>query len=104
MFDSFSKRKTGIRDYEGDFEKEFAKWIVDLEPAAESGDPKAQYDLSTLYRDLAMRRYSWEDFRKANSLMRASATSGFPAAIEALRDWEALGDAFTRRVQRASAA
>ena len=103
-FDSFSTRKTGIRDYAGDLEREFSTWIADLEPAAKSGDPKAQYDLSTLYRDLAMRRRSWEDFENSESLLRASASSGYPAALEALRDWDIFRDAFTRRVQRASAA
>jgi len=78
--------------------------IADLEPAAEGGDPQAQYELFTLYHDLARRRLSWSCFDRAEALLRSTAQAGLPAAAQRLADVDALRYAFTRCVERSTAA
>lgn len=104
MFDSFSIRKTGIRDYAGDMNKDIEQMMADLEPLANGGDPQAQYNLSVLYHDLARRNLSWVHFERAESLTRSSAGAGLPAAVQALGNWDTLRHAFTRHIERSTAA
>jgi hypothetical protein len=97
MFDRFAERKTGIRDYAGEFERDIEAMISDLESPAASGNAKAKYDLSLLYHDLAIRRHSSELMGKAESLTREAAALGDAAAIDALANWELMLRAFHRR-------
>jgi hypothetical protein len=78
--------------------------VANLEPTAASDDPQAQYDLSVLYRDLARRQLSWEHFEKAESLTLAAAAAGLPAAVDSLGNWDTLRYAFTRFIERSTAA
>ena len=103
MLDSFATRKTEIRDYACEMNKDIERMIVDLESVAVGGDPQAQYDLSVLYRELARRQLSWAHFEKAESLTRAAAAAGLPTAVDALGHWDTLRNAFTRVIERGTA-
>ena len=88
----------------GKFRENFERMVAELEVVAATGDPTAQYDLSILEFDLAMERRSWDHFNRAESLTRSAAEAGLPAAVDSLANWEALRNAFQRRLQGESAA
>lgn len=98
MFDSFAERKTGIRDYAGDFEKDIEDMIAELEAKSADGDGQILGELSVLYRDLAMRRKSWDLMKKAEALARTAAAAGVESAVHALENWELLENALKRRI------
>src|SRR5262249_16264205 len=69
LVESFGGAKLGLRDYEGEFEKELEQWIADLENGPQT--PQSQFELATLYRDLALRRRSQQLFDKSKALTEA---------------------------------
>lgn len=101
MFDCFAVRKTGIRDYAGNFEKDIEAMIAELEAKPTDGDGQILSDLSVLYRDLAMRRKSWDLMKKSEVLTRTAAAAGVESAVHALENWELLENAFKRRIDGA---
>lgn len=87
---------------QSEIDKKIWETIRELEPKAEAGDADAQHHLFVLLHSEAMSTYDTSLFEKAETYLFASAKSGFPDAIESLRNHETRKHGFTQRIKRRS--
>lgn len=85
---------------QSEIDKKIWETIRELEPKAEAGDADAQHHLFVLLHSEAMSTYDSSLFEKAEAYLFESAKSGFPDAIESLRNHEVRKYGFTQRVKR----
>lgn len=101
LFDAFSNKKIGIRDYETLNKDAHLEYVAELENRVESKDPEALYYLFIQRHHEAMQEYSRVKLEEAESLLRESAELGYEESRSRLKnDWQSLREAALGRIAR----
>lgn len=104
LLDHGSINRVNIRDYKAESEAAMQQWDEELEVAAKSNDPEAQYCLYMRYHSKTLKSGQLSDLQRAEELLFASANAGYSAAQKALEDWPLMKAAAERSIKRGSAA
>ncbi len=105
LIDAFSKRRTGIRDYETLNKERHQQDVVELETEAASGSAEAQYLLSIEYHSRALSNCDRKALEKGEEMLKLAAAAGYPDAVSSLENnWPTMRAAIERKLARAAAA
>ncbi len=104
LIDTFSERKTGIRPYEALIDESHQLDISQWESGASDGDPAAQFLLFIEYHARALFDGDAEALGKAEIMLKASASQGYPQAVERENDWPMIRAEVEKKIKRASSA
>lgn len=105
LIDTFSKRKTGIRDYETLNKERHQQDVAAWEMEAASGSAEAQYMLSIEYHSRALFNSDRKALEKAEEMLNLAAAAGYPDAVSSLENnWPIVRAAVERKIARGAAA
>lgn len=92
LIDTFSNKRTGIRDYESLIKARRQKDVSDYETAAAEGDPEAQCMLFIEYHHRALSQADQQALEMAEQMLKFAAGAGYEEAKVRLEsDWQLTG-------------
>jgi len=101
LLDTFSEKKTNIRDYKSLNEIALKEYISQLESESDQGSAEAKYHLFFQYHSIATRELDILYLDKSEKLLQESSALGFEAATTFLNDsWSIMKDSTLSRIKR----